>query len=164
MLILNLRSLTLNLHTDVYILYLFQTDYCSDMSPDFCKDHPYNDCRGPGFFHKCQKHCRGCIGKPLDDSLQAVKGFAKPKHNKNINLNLKIQLILINFCSQKNYALQKTSLPVNFHSHTMRRPIGPALVMVVMTPHGVRRWKVLGITALRNTYLLIQAVRISISQ
>ena len=84
--------------------------------------------------------------------------------NKNINLNLKIQLILINFCSQKNYALQKTSLPVNFHLHTMRRPIGPALVMVVMTPHGVRRWKVLGITALRNTYLLIQDVRISISQ
>ena len=48
----------------LYILHHFQTDYCADMSPDFCKDHPYNDCRGPGFFHKCQKHCRGCIGKP----------------------------------------------------------------------------------------------------
>ena len=57
-------SFNTDIHIYVYILYLFQTDYCSDMSPDFCKDHPYNDCRGPGFFHKCQKHCRGCIGKP----------------------------------------------------------------------------------------------------
>ena len=66
-----------------YILYLFQTDYCADMSPDFCKDHPYNDCRGPGFFHKCQKHCRGCIGKPLEDCLQAVKGFKSQSQSKN---------------------------------------------------------------------------------
>ena len=138
---------------DIQIVY-FETDYCADMNPDVCKDHAYDNCRGPEFFHMCQRHCRGCIGKPLEDYIQAVKG---------INLNLEIQLILINFCSQKNYALQKTSLHVNFHSHTMRRPIGPALVMVAMKPHGVIRLKVLGITALRNTYLLIQDVRISIS-
>ena len=105
-------------------------------------------------------------------SAKSIAVVAQVSHNnlmlcmvqvKIFYLNLKIQLILINFCSQKRYALQKISPPVNFHSRTMARPIGPAHVMVVMPPHGVIRLKVLGITALRNTYLLIQDVRISIS-
>ena len=53
-------------------------------------------------------------------------------------------------------------MPVNFHSHTMKKPIGLVLVMeavvpITMTLHGARQSKVLGITAkLKEVHTLVR--------
>ena len=53
-------------------------------------------------------------------------------------------------------------MPVNFHSHTMKKPIGPVLVMeavaqITMKPPGVTRGKENGITAkLKEVHTLVR--------